>query len=253
LYGANNGATGRFWIDEIYAVRPGNTPSVREELLYGLNETNPDNDAPLGWENRDGDPPILDGAFVEPTEGTDYMAIPITGNWMRNAQSIDSGQDFDEWEKVVDITADIRMSDDFGGTWQNLILEVSSSGGSTQYPFKNTGQKDSWKTVTWDVDMSQHLAAIANGDPLKLIFITNNAADTGGLILIDNIRVGVATTFVLANRSISSSAFQGGETFDVTISIEAEGDSQDYELIEILPEGWIASNISDGGTEPMEQ
>lgn len=250
--GANNGATGKFYIDDVYGLRPGNTPGVREELVYGFNQVDADTGYPQGWTVRavDAVDLLMGDAIVEPSEGSDYMESVMPGNWKRPVESINSKPDFDQWEKVVDMSVDVRMSADFAGTWHNfqLVLE-SSSGGYVAYGIRGVTNKDNWRTLAWDVNINPHLAALQDPNGwIRLSFITQMDAAASGSVYIDNLRFGLATTFVLGERSISSSSFQGGETFGVNLTVTAEGDAQDYEIIENTPAGWTVSDISDGGS-----
>lgn len=250
--GADNGATGKFYIDEIYGVRPGNTPGVREELVYGLNAVDPDTGYPEGWTIREADAVdlMIGDAIVEPSEGSDYMESLMPGGWVRPLETIQAMEDFDEWENVVEVLVDVRMSEDFAGTWHNfqLVFE-SSSGGTVTHGIRSVSNKDDWRTVAWDLDMTPHLASL--NDPngwMRLSFITQMDAAASGSVYIDNLRYGVATTYVIGERTISASSYQGGETFDVELTISAEGDVQDYAVIENTPEGWEVSEISDSGS-----
>ena len=249
--GSDTESAGKFYIDDIYAFRPGNTPGVREELVYGFNQADPDTGFPQGWtEGPNASAGLMMGdAIVEPSEGSDYLESIMPGGWVRPLQSIDAINDFDGWENVVEILCDVRMSADYAGTWHNfqLVLE-SSSGGYVSHGIRSVSNKDDWRTVAWDVDMTPHLASLSSPSGwIRLSFITQMDASASGSVYIDNLRFGVATTYVLGERSISASAFQGGETFDVQLTVSAEGDAQDYELIENVPEGWEVSDISDGG------
>ncbi|MBI1390511.1 MAG: hypothetical protein GC154_18905 [bacterium] len=251
MVGANNAATGKFYIDEIYGLRPGNTPGVKETLIYGFNKPDSQTGYPQGWTIRAADAVdlMMGDAIVAPSEGADYLESVMPGGWKRPIETIAAKNDFDQWDKVIDIAVDLRMSADFSGTWHNfqLVLE-SSSGGYRQYSIRNGNIKDSWRTVAWDVDMAPHLGSFS--DPagwFKLSFITQAADGVTGSVYIDNLRVGIATTYVLGERRISGTAYQGGETFDVQLDVSAEGDAQNYQIIENTPAGWTVSQISDGG------
>ncbi len=249
--GANNGATGKFYIDEIYGFRPGNTSGVQEVLAYGFNEPDPDTGYPQGWTIRESDAVdlMMGDAIVEPAEGDDYLESIMPGGWVRPIQTVSAMDDFDQWDKLVDITVDVRMSADFAGTWHNfqLVFE-SSSGGYVGHGIRGITNQDDWRTVSWVVDVLPHLASLEDPNGwMTLSFITQMDANATGSVYIDNLRYGLATTFVLGERSISSTAFQGGETFDVELTVTAEGDEQEYEVIENAPAGWDVSEISDGG------
>ncbi len=248
--GDNSGATGRFYIDEIYAFRPGDTPAYRNVLVYGFNETNDDGITPKGWEAWNGDPPLIGDGLVDPSEGSNYMELILTGAYLNHVRTIDALSDFDDWDKVADVMVDVMMSDDFN-TWENFYLHISSpSGGGVRLPIRSTGgYKGEWHTVGWTVDMGPHLPSILSGEGLTIGIITQEGGDgAGSSIFIDNLRVGIPTTFVQATRSFSGSAFLGGETFDVELIVDREGEEEEITVTETVPEGWSVSDISDDGT-----
>ncbi|MBD3266120.1 hypothetical protein GF373_05570 [bacterium] len=249
--GANNEAEGRFYIDEIYGFRPANAPTVKDVLVYGFNETNADNEYPKGWTIR-ADEAIEGGlmmgdAIVEPSEGSDYLESWLPGGWMRPFETINALDDFDEWEKVVDIKVDVRMSEDFS-SWHNFVLVTdSSAGGYKQYNIRSVGNKDNWKTVAWNVDMTPYLEALADPDGWFDISFVTQSGDAVGSVYVDNLRVGIPTTYVASTRSISQTYFTGGEVLDVELTMEAEGDAKEYEIVENIPNEWSVQEISDGG------
>lgn len=242
---------GRLYIDNIFAARPANAPSARYEMLYGFNETNADDGMPAGWENDAGDAPELGGSVVEPSEGSDYMQIPLIQGYTVNARTINAGSDFDEWEQVIAVVCDARMSEDFGGTWQNLQMQFWSSGGGAQTtPIRHVGSvQDEWRTVAWNLDVGPHLETIQNGGDFDLVFVTNNAPDAGGYLYIDNLRLALSASFTSVTRSLTPDQYEGGETFDVTLTVNNSEAGKEVTIEEMLPEGFGASSISDGGTE----
>ena len=189
-------------------------------------------------------------AAVEPSEGADYLECVLPGGWKRPFETINSLKDFDQWNRVIDITVDARMSEDFTPWFALFLVIESSAGGYQQLQYRDTASsKTSWKTVCWDVDMTQY-ASVFN-DPngwLRLSFIAQAGEPATGSLYLDNLRVGIPTTYVAGVRSFSNNTFTGGESFDVQLALTADGDAQDYEIVETVPAGWTASAISDGGT-----
>ncbi len=243
-------AVGGMLIDNIYMVRPANTPSTKVTTIYGFNETNPDDDAPLGWTNMNAGPPILGGAWVEPTEGSDYMEIPAT-NWTQNVRTINAAADFDQWPQVVEMLVDLRISDDFSASWGQIYLVLSSNSGGT-ITFRNYkdvgGLKDEWRTVAWDVDMAPHLTSIENDDgSFEIRILTHSDSSVTGAVYLDDFRVGTTTSYTAAQRLISPTYFEGSETFDVEITITNSEDGKEVTVEETIPDGWTASEISNGG------
>ncbi len=65
---------------------------------------------------------------------------------------------------------------------------------------------------------------------------------------IDNVRVAVESPTPLASRSLSAPSFIVGEPVNVTLTLSLiEGFTTDTQVVETLPVGWSASNISNGG------
>ncbi|MBN2325585.1 MAG: hypothetical protein JXR73_00425 [Candidatus Omnitrophica bacterium] len=241
--------SGRLYIDNIFARRPANAPGMALELLYGLNKTNSGDDAPEGWANQSNEPPILGGAAVEPSEGEDYMELILSGAWEVNATTINAANDFDKWEQAIAIVCDVMMSDSFDGSWHNFFIRVtSSSGGTVSMPIRATGSyKGEWHTVGWGLDIGPHLEAILTGGTFNLQFVTQSAADTSGSIYVDNIRVGLSTSFTAATRSINPKQYEGGETFTVALTIDNTEEGKSAVIEENLPDGFTATSISNGG------
>ena len=252
LEGANNDAAGKFYIDEIYGFRKANTPAVKDVLVYGFDEKNAADNYPKGWTVRTD--AVADGlklgeGEVDPSEGTNYLVSVMPGGWKRPLETINSLKDFDQWDRVIDITADVQMSSDFNGGWHNFLLVIdSSAGGYKQYDIRAINTGATWQTVCWDVDMSPYLAAIKDPNGwLKISFVTQTGDTVTGSVYIDNLRVGLPTTYVGGTRSLSNNTTKGGDSFDVKLAFSADGDALSREIIETLPAGWTASAISDGG------
>lgn len=53
---------------------------------------------------------------------------------------------------------------------------------------------------------------------------------------------------VVGSRFLSESHFSDGDNINVTITLNNEGDPETANVTEIIPDGWSASNISDGGS-----
>ncbi|MBD3265163.1 hypothetical protein GF373_00705, partial [bacterium] len=126
---AGNEGTGSFMIDNVYAVRPANTPELEIVPVYGFNETNPGEDTPKGWMNHDGLAPILGADYAEPSEGSNCMLLPVDGANIRTAKTINTKADVD-WTRVRAVYFDVRVTDDWEG-WGNLRYFIESSSGGT--------------------------------------------------------------------------------------------------------------------------
>jgi hypothetical protein len=253
--GSSNTDEGTMFIDDIFGFRPGNTPTTKEVLIFGFNNRDPETDAPVGWRVVDGSNGFIfmGDAIVEPSEGSDYLESVMPGGWVRpiecvNALTINDAPNFTEWDRVLEVMVDVQMSEGFSDGWHNFQLVINSSaGGSATYDIRSAANIGSWRTVMWDVDMTPYLPALEDPNGwLRFSFITQTGSG-GSSVYIDNFRVGIPTTYVAANRSLDAISFQAGESVGVSLALEAEGDAQNYELIEVLPAGWSATNISDGG------
>ncbi len=242
--------TGRVYIDNIFARRPANAPGIAMETIYGLNKTNANNTAPEGWANSNGEAPIMGDAVAVPSEGADYMEMILSGAWEINATTINAINDFDKWDQTIGIVCDAMMSDSFDGSWHNFMLRVTSStGGTLTLPIRATGGwKGEWHTIGWGLDIGPHLAAIQSGGTFNLQFVTQSADGTGGSIYVDNIRAVLSTSYTMVTRSINPKQYEGGETFNITLDINNSEDGKQVTIEEILPEGFSAAAISDGGT-----
>ncbi|MBD3265670.1 hypothetical protein GF373_03290, partial [bacterium] len=248
--GADNDATGRFYIDEMYGFRPGNTPQIKDVMVYGFNEEDPETGYPKGWTVRDDTAGLFMGdAFVEPSEGSDYLELMLPGGWVRLIETENSLNDFDQWGDVYDITVDVRMSEDFS-SWHNFHLYLdSSAGGNHNHDIRSVGgSTDSWKTVSWRVDMTPYLPALEDPDGwFRISFLTQTGTE-GGSVFIDNLRVGIAALPVVSQRSFSQDFYKEPEAITVSIALTAEEAVSGLEVLETVPEGWTVSNISDGGS-----
>ncbi|MDX9754179.1 MAG: sugar-binding protein [bacterium] len=246
----DNATEGRFYIDEIYGFHPGDTPAVQDVMIYGFNQADPATGYPVGWQARSDSVGLMMGdAFVQPSEGSDYMESIMPGGWKRPMETINAARDFDQWDRVLDVTVDARISEDNSQSWHDFLLVLeSSSGGYYQYEIKGVMNKDSWRRVTWDVDITPHLGSIADPNGwFRLSFITQTGEPAVGSVFIDNLRVGIATDYVGGSRVVDARYFQAGDAIPVTLNLEAEGTVKDYTVSETLPTGWSASEISDGG------
>lgn len=197
------GAVGEVWIDNVYAALPEDIPEVEEVLLYGFNESDPDNGAPMGWTAAEGDMPEMSDGFVEPTEGDNAMVMFAMGSSSTdNVQSINAAEHFDNWSAVREIIYDIRLVEDVPGGWiQNRLVLESGITGDEESVVRTenkeigyTGTTEEWKTLAYDVDMTPHLDNIADPNGyLEIIITPAHSGDAAGtFIVVDNMRLGVA-------------------------------------------------------------
>lgn len=200
------GLSGSFYLDNIYAVRPADVIDVETIQVWGFNETNPDDDAPLGWQNNDGNPPLLGIGDVQPSEGDNYMEIFLGSGWVNTVGTASALDDFDRWHEVLEILIDARTSQAFAGGWLNLEIVLQSGGSDEEgvafervngwdaYATRDiVNAVDEWRTLLWEVDMSRHMDALTReGGWFSVNIVTNNdGSEAGKTIYIDNFRVAV--------------------------------------------------------------
>lgn len=196
---------GAVFIDNFYAVGATADPDNDVVTVYGFNEENPDiAGAPLGWgASWEGNVPLLGEGEVTPSEGDNYMKIPLAGGWAFPAQSSGALDAFNKWMDVEAIMMDMQVGPDFEGGWiqSTIVIQsgVNDENGANmsdletwdQYGEVSYASSTTWKTFTFDVDMSKHQAALESGNPwLQIFLITNNGAESEGThIFVDNFRV----------------------------------------------------------------
>jgi len=127
-----------------------------------------------------------------------FNFMGLTNLIQNNVQAAAPLSDFDRWEDIVDIQIDARVSSGFTGSWVQYVLVIQVGADEVdaiwdQLPEQGfSDATDSWKTLTWVVDMEKHMPAF-NGENtwMNLILITNNdPASSGELVFLDNFRVG---------------------------------------------------------------
>lgn len=248
---------GTFLLDNIYAVRPLNPVKLEIVPLYGFNSTNPGETTPLGWmKDQSQLPPALGADYVVPSEGSNCMLIPVTANYVRAAKTIATTQDID-WTRVRAVYMDACVTDDFS-TWCVIRPYLVSSSGGTTMPveFRGiSGNKASWRTISFNLDLGPHMNSIVHGGDFALGIHHDNGSEAntpdGQHILIDNVRVGMISSFCLAVRSFDNDLYiMQGESASVNVNVELtmKGEKDTVTVTETLPEGWTATNISHNGT-----
>lgn len=201
-------AKGEVWIDNIYAVRPANIPAeIEEVLVYGFNEADPTTGAPVGWTKNaeQGYMPEMMKAVladaIEPSEGTDAMIMHPYSTYVLNLQTTNALKAFSRWAEVIEIQFDVRIPESVPGSWLQSRLNLQSGvTGSTDSEVsedtKEIGYADAtsaWKTLLWEVDMTNHIANIKDPNGWFQVNVsTNNDASADGFsVCIDNFRVTV--------------------------------------------------------------
>jgi len=201
-------AKGEAWIDNIYAVRPANIPAeIEEVLVYGFNEADPTTKAPTGWSKSAEEsymPEMLTelmGDTITPTEGTDAMVMHPYSSYVLNIQTTDALKAFNRWAEVIEIQFDVRIPESVPGSWlQSRLVLRSGITGSTDFDVsedtKEIGYADAtsdWKTLLWEVDMTNHISNIKDPNGwFEVVISTNNDASADGFdVFIDNFRVTV--------------------------------------------------------------
>jgi cellulose/xylan binding protein with CBM9 domain len=249
--------TGGFYLDNIYAVRPLDPPALEIVSVYGLNNTNPGDDSPLGWMKDQSElAPALGADYVTPSEGDNCMLIPVTQNGMRAVKTINTKDDVD-WSRVRAIYFDACVTDDFS-TWCVIRPYLVSTSGGTSVPVSFSGisnNKADWRTLSFSLDLGPHMNSIIEGGDFAIGFHHDNGGEAntadGQNILIDNIRFGLVSSFCLAVRSFddNTTIYQGDSgSYGVELSLTMQGETDTVTVLETLPEGWSASDISNGGT-----
>ena len=203
------GVTGAMYIDNIWAVRPAGVPDVEQVMVYDFDVPDPATQAPLGWTQAEGRPPLIGAGDVPAAQGSNYMEMLLGGNWVRNVQTTDALNAYNRWAEVLEISVDVRVSTDYTGSWVQsaLILQSGVNGpdGSPDpnvtnvsdwdgYPELGYGEATSdWKTILWAVDMSNHRGAFENPGGWFVISLTSNndASQDGARIFFDNFQVSV--------------------------------------------------------------
>ncbi len=194
-------AAGEVFIDNMYAIRPASMPELEEIMLYGFNEADPETSAPSGWINAEGALPELTNDWVEPLEGSDSMVFFAGGGYLQNIVTTNALEVFDRWDEVSEILFDLRIAESVPGDWLQSRLRFRSGitgndDALVEETTKEMGYSDAteaWKTMLFEVDLSNHVDNM--NDPngwFEIRIDTNNAASADGFaIFIDNFRVAV--------------------------------------------------------------
>ncbi|RJP34135.1 MAG: hypothetical protein C4527_02490 [Candidatus Omnitrophota bacterium] len=197
-------AAGEVWLDNVYAFRPADIPAAVDEILvYGFNTADPETGAPVGW-TRAGDTgymPEMAAGLAEPSEGSDSMAMFCWSGYLQNVRTTNALEAFDRWAEALEIQFDVRTPTAIPGGWMQSRIRIRSGIGDdastvVEFASKEIGYYDavnSWKTLLWEVDMTNHIPNIeAPGGWLEIRIDTNqNASADGAFILVDNFRVTV--------------------------------------------------------------
>jgi hypothetical protein len=249
--------SGSFLVDNIYGVRPTNPLELEIVPLYGFNSTNPGESTPLGWTRDQAElAPSLGAEYITPSEGANCMLIPVTANGVRSVRTIDAKNDID-WTRVRAIYMDACVTSDFS-TWLTIHPYLASTSGGTVVPMEFrgiSGNLGTWRPIGFWLDLGPHMESIIGDGEFYLGIRHDNGSDAntpdGQHVLIDNIRVGMVSTFCLTIRSFSDNTvlYEGQPgTVDVTLKATMKGEAGTVTIRETLPEGWSATGISNGGT-----
>ncbi|MBN2327695.1 MAG: hypothetical protein JXR73_11130 [Candidatus Omnitrophica bacterium] len=248
--------SGRFFIDNIYGVRPTDPTELEIVKVYGLNETNPGEETPLGWTQDASElPPVLGADYATPSEGDNCMVIQVTSNGVRSVKTLQTLEDVD-WTRVRAVYFDACVTDDFS-TWCVIRPYLQPSTGGTVVPVEFRGinnYKGEWRTLGFSLDLGAHMTSIIEGEEFSLGIHHDNGGEAntadGQNILIDNIRFGLVSSFCLAVRSFEEGSiiYQGDSaSFSVSVSVTMKGESGAAAITEVLPQGWTAEEISHDG------
>ncbi len=198
-------AAGEVWIDNFYAFRPADIPAeIDEVVVYGFNEADPDTGAPVGWtkaSDEDGYMPEMAAGLADPSEGSDSMVMFCWSGYVNNVITTDALGAFDRWREALEIQFDVLTPEAISGGWMQSRIVVRSGIGEdadsvVEDSMKEIGYADAvddWKTLLWEVDMTDHIPNINAADGwLEIQIDTNQNGDADGqMILVDNFRVTV--------------------------------------------------------------
>lgn len=208
-------AAGEVWIDNIYALRPADIPAEIEEILvYDFEEVDPETNAPVGWTlvGEDGYMPEMMGDWSEPSQGSNAMVMFAWSGYLDNVKTTNALEAFDRWSEALEIQFDVRLSETIPGGWMQSRISLHSGIGDNEETFvvdylKEIGYADAvdaWKTLLWEVDMTNHIPNIQdpNGWFEVHIYTNQNASAEGSPIFIDNFRVTVPKVTPVNNWSL---------------------------------------------------
>ncbi|RJP25985.1 MAG: hypothetical protein C4527_16130 [Candidatus Omnitrophota bacterium] len=102
---ANGDSRGTLYIDDLYFFRPAGVPDVESITVYDFNEEDPATGFVKGWTSSDGSlqPPFPGEGQVPPSEGANYMELPLGSGWVNVIHTANAQADFDRWEEVTEI------------------------------------------------------------------------------------------------------------------------------------------------------
>ncbi|MBN2325726.1 MAG: hypothetical protein JXR73_01140 [Candidatus Omnitrophica bacterium] len=200
-------AAGEVWIDNVYAYRPADIPAEIEEILvYDFEEVDPETNAPVGWTlvGEDGYMPEMMGDWSEPSQGSDAMVMYAWSGSLENLKTTNALEAFDRWSEALEIQFDARLSESIPGGWMQSRISLHSGIGENEETVVEDSLKeirydeavDYWKTLLWEVDMTNHIPNIEDPNGWLEIHIHTNqdASAEGSPIFIDNFRVTVPKT-----------------------------------------------------------
>lgn len=129
---------------------------------------------------------------------------------IRNLRTTNAKEVFDRWDQVREILFDVRLAETVPGGWlQSRIRVMSGIGDETLVDVgtKEIGYAEAtenWKTLLYEVDMTDHLDNIADPEGwIQIAIETNNDASADGFpIFIDHFRVGIPVTTDLQDWSL---------------------------------------------------
>ncbi len=210
-------SSGVCYIDQIYASRPAEFPAELEYItVYSFDEEGA-NAAPVGWQASNGEAYIGIGD-ITPSEGSNYMEIILGEGWIMQAQTTDAKGATDRWDEAIDLVMDVRVSEEFTGSWL-LFNPVVQSGGEDPdgNPLEQVNSWDSygerainseefigqWKSIAWPFRLEEHIDALGDNGWFQIILVTNqDAAEAGRSIFVDNFRIAVPSETAIGDWSV---------------------------------------------------
>ena len=142
------------------------------------------------------------------------MELSLSSGWLNNVQTVDAMGDFDRWPEVAEVLVDVMVSESFAGGWGQLILIFQSGSAVEGAPNVNDWEQlaemgisdatTDWKTLVWEVDMSQHKGAFEQEGGWFIVRLNtnNDPSDEAKLVFVDNFRVSVPVTTSVSDWSL---------------------------------------------------
>ncbi|MFH1744016.1 MAG: hypothetical protein ABIH23_33850 [bacterium] len=139
------------------------------------------------------------------------------------------------WRPEVNQLATVKIS--FGGGAPVEVLRWVSSP-ETDPNYKDDNSTNEWISIPFNIPSGS-----------QSMVVTWGLADAGNnwFWAIDNIVIAAGLPSPFVTRTLTTPVFEAGEALPVALNVVLETGSKDVAVMETLPTGWTAQDISDGG------